>query len=113
MKLKAYLGPRAPDQQSGTHWSAFAYDPKQSEQGEIIGIWLWPNSEALRTIRKDNLHNRHRASLRSRLSLTELGRAAVAHREDFSRHNPIDRWWGGTHLTNDRLWRYGPVLTKL
>jgi hypothetical protein len=22
-----------------------------------------------------------------------------------------DRWWGGTRLTNDRLWRWGPILT--
>jgi len=28
----------------------------------------------------------------SRLSLTEFGRAVVAHDEDFSRHNPIHRW---------------------
>jgi hypothetical protein len=46
------------------------------------------------------------------LSLTEFGEAVLAGKEDFSRHNPIDRWWGGTHLTNDRLWRYGSVLTK-
>jgi hypothetical protein len=26
--------------------------------------------------------------------------------------DPIDRWWGGTHLTNEHLWRYDPVLTK-
>ncbi len=32
--------------------------------------------------------------------------------EDFSRHNPIDRWWGGTHLTNDNLWRWSPALLK-
>ena len=48
---------------------------------------------------------------RSRLSLTEFGKAIVAHKEDFSRHNPIDRWWGGTRLTNDRLWRWDPALT--
>src|ERR1700761_3784739 len=30
-KLKAYLGPRAPDQHPGTHWSAFGFDWKQSE----------------------------------------------------------------------------------
>jgi hypothetical protein len=47
---------------------------------------------------------------RSRFSLTEFGKAVVAHKKDFSRHNPIDRWWGGTHLTNDRLWRWNPVL---
>jgi hypothetical protein len=68
--------------------------------------------EELRMIRQDNLRDRHAALLRSRLSLTDFGRAVVAHKEDFSHHNPIDRWWGGTHLTNDRLWRYGPVLTR-
>ncbi len=26
------------------------------------------------------------------------------------RHNPIDRWWGGTQLTNDNLWRWNPML---
>jgi hypothetical protein len=47
------------------------------------------------------LRSRHEVYLRSRLSLTEFGQAVLAHQEDFSRHNPIDRWWGGTHLTND------------
>ncbi len=68
--------------------------------------------DELRTIDPKNLRARHEVYLRSRLSLTEFGKAVLAHQEDFSRHNPIDRWWGGTHLTNDRLWRYGAVLTK-
>ncbi|RTE89282.1 DUF1835 domain-containing protein [Bradyrhizobium sp. LVM 105] len=68
--------------------------------------------EELRIIDLGNLGARHKVYLRSRLSLTEFGKAVLAHQEDFSRYNPIDRWWGGTHLTNDRLWRYGPVLTK-
>jgi len=42
----------------------------------------------------------------SRLSLTVLGKAILARTEDFSRHNPIHRWWGGTKLTNDNLWRW-------
>jgi hypothetical protein len=67
--------------------------------------------EELRTIERENARDRHPAYLRSRLSLTEFGKAIVAHQEDFSRHNPIDRWWGGTHLTNDRLWRWNPILT--
>jgi hypothetical protein len=67
--------------------------------------------EELRTISRDNLGARYAALLRSRMSLTDFGRAVLAHREDFSRHNPIDRWWGGTHLTNDNLWRYASVLT--
>jgi hypothetical protein len=68
--------------------------------------------EELRTIKRDNLRDRHKAMLRSRFSLPRFGRAVLAHRQDFSRHNPIDRWWGGTHLTNEQLWRYGPVLRK-
>ncbi|MBB4360547.1 hypothetical protein GGD65_001545 [Bradyrhizobium sp. CIR18] len=68
--------------------------------------------DELRTIDHGNLRARHEVYLRSRLSLTEFGKAVLAHQEDFSRYNPIDRWWGGTHLTNDKLWRYGAVLTK-
>ncbi|OKO84961.1 hypothetical protein [Bradyrhizobium sp. AS23.2] len=68
--------------------------------------------DELRTIDRQNHRDRHAAYLRSRLSLTEFGKAVLAHQEDFSRYNPIDRWWGGTRLTNDRLWRYGPVLMK-
>jgi hypothetical protein len=30
----------------------------------------------------------------------------VAGKGDFGRHNPIHRWWGGTELTNERLWRW-------
>ncbi|RTM11450.1 MAG: hypothetical protein EKK33_21775 [Bradyrhizobiaceae bacterium] len=43
---------------------------------------------------------------RSRLSLTDLGKAVLAGEHDFRRHNPIRRWWGGTLLTNKRLWRW-------
>jgi hypothetical protein len=68
--------------------------------------------DELRTIRKENLRDRHAAYLRSELSLTEFGKAVLARQEDFSRHNPIDRWWGGTRLTCDRLWRFDSVLTR-
>ena len=68
--------------------------------------------DELRTLDKSNHRIRHEPLLRSRLSLTEFGQAVVAHKEDFSRHNPIDRWWGGTRLTSDRLWRWNPTLMK-
>ena len=64
----------------------------------------------LRTIPQESFDGRLEAFYRSNLSLTDFGRAVVAGKEDFSRHNPIDRWWGGTHLTNDNLWRYDPLL---
>jgi hypothetical protein len=68
--------------------------------------------DELRVIRKENLRDRLKAYQRSRLSVTEFGKAVLAHKEDFSHHNPIDRWWGGTRLTNDRLWRWNPTLMK-
>ncbi len=38
--------------------------------------------------------------------LTELGRSLFAREDDMWRHNLIKRWWGGTELTNERLWRW-------
>ena len=60
-------------------------------------------------------HDRERLARyrRSRLSLTPLGQAVLAETEDFSRHNPIHRWWGGTELTNDNLWRWDPANRAL
>jgi hypothetical protein len=66
--------------------------------------------DGLRALKEKNYRGRDEAYKRSQLSLTEFGKAVLAHKEDFSRHNPIDRWWGGTHLTNDRLWRWNPAL---
>jgi hypothetical protein len=68
--------------------------------------------DGLRTLKSSNVRGRDEAYKRSRLSLTESGKAIVAHKEDFSRHNPIDRWWGGTKLTNDCLWRWNPALMR-
>jgi hypothetical protein len=66
--------------------------------------------DQLRTLQRQNYRARQVAYWRSRLSLTEFGEAIVVYEEDFSRHNPIDRWWGGTRLTNDRMWRWNPAL---
>jgi hypothetical protein len=64
----------------------------------------------------DEMHmdpNRLERYKRSELKLTALGKAVLARTEDFSRHNPIHRWWGGTELTNDRLWRWDPANRAL
>jgi hypothetical protein len=64
----------------------------------------------------EDLHDdadRHARYKQSKLSLTPLGKAVLAQSEDFSRHNPIHRWWGGTELTNDRLWRWDPERRTL
>ena len=58
------------------------------------------------------MHNdaaRHQRYKQSRLSLTPFGEAILAGTDDFSRHNPVHRWWGGTELTNDHLWRWDPA----
>lgn len=41
-----------------------------------------------------------------KVTLTELGRSLLAREDDMWRHKPIKRWWGGTELTNERLWRW-------
>lgn len=58
------------------------------------------------TLEMHDDRNRLERYRRSKLELTALGKAVLARAEDFSRHNPIHRWWGGTELTNDRLWRW-------
>jgi hypothetical protein len=72
----------------------------------VSGLAEWPF-----TLEMHDLRNRYERYKASRLSLTALGKAMLAQADDFSLHNPIHRWWGGTELTNDRLWRWGPVLT--
>jgi hypothetical protein len=91
------------DWEIGTLLEGLAHGPKPA----VAGL-----DEELRTLSKENYRDRLRAFQRSRLSLTKFGEAILAHKEDFSRHNPIDRWWGGTRLTNDRLWRWNPALMK-
>jgi len=66
--------------------------------------------DELRTLSRENYRDRETAYRRSELTLTEFGKSVLAHEDDFSRHNPIDRWWGGTRLTNDRMWHWAPVL---
>ena len=61
------------------------------------------------TVEMHDDRDRHQRYKKSQLSLTALGKAFLANTEDFSRHNPISGWWGGTELTNDNLWRWDPA----
>jgi len=65
------------------------------------------------TLEMHDDRNRLAQYKRSKLKLTALGNAILARTEDFSRHNPIHRWWGGTELINDRLWRWDPANRAL
>jgi hypothetical protein len=40
------------------------------------------------------------------LAVTDMGRAVLDEREDRIRVNGIHRWWGGTRLTAESLWRW-------
>ena len=40
------------------------------------------------------------------LGVTDIGRAVLDEREDRIRVNGIQRWWGGTRLTAESLWRW-------
>lgn len=65
------------------------------------------------TVEMHDDRSRHQRYKESELSLTALGKAILVNTEDFSRHNPISRWWGGTELTNDNLWRWDPANQAL
>ncbi len=54
-----------------------------------------------------------KAYLTSPLNLTSFGRAVLAGGADWVRHHDVDRWWGGTHLTEDALWRWDQAAEKL
>ena len=56
---------------------------------------------------------RHRRFRESPISLTELGHRLVAGRDDWSLHNPVHRYLGGTRLTNDMLWRWDASQERL
>ena len=57
--------------------------------------------------------DRFRRFNESLLVLTEFGCRLVAGEDDWSRHNPIHRWWGGTRLTNETLWRWDAAQGQL
>jgi hypothetical protein len=65
------------------------------------------------TLEMHNDCQRRERYKRSELKLTPRGEAILAGTEDFGRHNPIHRWWGGMKLTNDRLWRWNPESRAL
>ncbi|MFK4726603.1 hypothetical protein ABIE89_007703 [Bradyrhizobium niftali] len=45
--------------------------------------------------------------------LTDFGKAVLAGLDNFRSHNLIRRWWGGTLLTNEWLWRWNPQSRSL
>lgn len=50
---------------------------------------------------------------RSKLALTPFGVEVLAGHADHAARNKIDRWWGGTQLTNADLWRFDAAAQRL
>ena len=50
---------------------------------------------------------------KSTLTFTPFGAALSLGRENSARHNSIDRWWGGTRITNADLWRWNSATSEL
>jgi hypothetical protein len=74
----------------------------------VSGLDEGPFTEAMHDDR-----DRYERYKQSKLSLTALGKSVLSQTEDFSRHNPIHRWWGGTELSNDNLWRWDAASRAL
>jgi hypothetical protein len=74
----------------------------------IMGLEEGPYTEEL--VANEDRRRRYR---KSRLSLTDVGRSLVERRRDFAKHGRINRWWGGTHITNDNCWRWNAAKAAL
>ena len=48
----------------------------------------------------------HQEFIDNKLELTPLGQAVLSGKEDYATRNDVNFWWGGTHITNDNLWRW-------
>jgi hypothetical protein len=47
------------------------------------------------------------------MKLTTYGQAVWREEVDDRKHNGTDHWWGGTHLTDGRVWRWEPRRGQL
>jgi hypothetical protein len=67
----------------------------------------------LQSVDLGNFRRRDEIHKEGRPVLTAFGEAVLTGRANFSRCNPVRRWWGGTELTNANLWRWDPVASVL
>lgn len=102
--MAEYLGDNAVRTRDYWELGTMLRDLAYCEVPAILGIDDAPFNLGLHDDRERFEHYR-----RSKLSLSDFGRTLLEGKADFSRHNRIDRWWGGTRLTNDRLWRWDNV----
>ncbi len=99
---------------------------QRTEQAVFMGDWsFWGLLDGLALARVPLIEglagapfrpegaNLSKSYFQSELALTPFGEAVLEGREDNAAMNEIDRWWGGTHLTNDRLWRFDAETERL
>jgi hypothetical protein len=92
---------------------------QRTEQAVFMGDWsFWGLLDGLALARVPLIEGLEGAPFRpenagrgsayfaSEIRLTAFGEAVLEGRGDNAGLNRIDRWWGGTHLANDRLWRF-------
>ena len=109
VRTMSFPGTRSPTRvgfstigKSGTCWTGLAHCPAPA----VSGLDEGPFTLEMHNDRDASRSDTSRAGCRSPHSVRLFWRG----RDDFSRHNPIHRWWGGTELTNDRLWRWNSAL---
>ena len=100
---------------------------QECEEALFLGDWSFFNridalSDAQEPLLQTSTHMRFepedfaqgkRDYLQNTYTLTDFGRAVLHGEEDTAALNSIDFWWGGTHVTNDNLWRWDYVVGVL
>lgn len=93
---------------------------QQGEEAAFMGDWsFWDRLDGLANaaaplieglagapFRPDWPEDERAAYLKSEVAMTDFGAHVLAGKQDHASRNQIDRWIGGTHLTNDTLWRW-------
>ena len=80
----------------------------QAPEPVILGLNEGPFNLAMH-----DAQERYARYRRSRLSLTDLGCRLVKGQDDILRHRLIHRWWGGTLLNREALWRWDAITDRL
>ena len=117
---------------TGATWSSVGRSYLQDEPGRVFSIGeaallverfsncpakvvcgFVPEPVITQSLPRDQELKHYDAHLNCALALSSLGRALLRDQADFAAHNPIDRWWGNTHLRNENLWRWDPSSRAL
>ena len=93
---------------------------QQGEDAAFMGDWsFWDRLDGLANaaspliegltgtpFQPDWSDEQRAAYFKSEVKMTDFGTQVLAGKQDHTVRNGVDRWVGGTHLTNDALWRW-------